>query len=109
MILAVAALTTSAHAAESDQAPLEQITVVAVGTSNMGAASAADVDISNSCPIFQQLMSNRTTAAGSSDVVFGVMLVRGRRSLKFRRLIHDRNRTILAASPSLPVEIGMPS
>ena len=43
MILAVAALTTSAHAAESDQAPLEQITVVAVGISNMGAASAADI------------------------------------------------------------------
>jgi hypothetical protein len=42
-ILAVAALATSAYAAESDQAPLEQITVVATGVSNISAASAGDI------------------------------------------------------------------
>ena len=40
---AVAALGTPAHAAESDLAPLEQITVVATGISNVSAASAGDV------------------------------------------------------------------
>jgi hypothetical protein len=42
-ILAVAALATSARAAESDSALLEQITVVATGISNVSAASAGDV------------------------------------------------------------------
>lgn len=40
---AIAAVATSAHAAESDQAPLEQITVVATGISNVSAASAGDI------------------------------------------------------------------
>ena len=35
----------------------------------------AGVDVSNSCPIFQVLMSNRATAADSSVFVFGVMFV----------------------------------
>jgi hypothetical protein len=43
-IFAVAALAASAHATETEQAPLEQITVVATGTSNISAASAGDID-----------------------------------------------------------------
>ena len=40
---AVASLATSAYAAEIDQAPLEEITVVATGVSSVSAASAGDV------------------------------------------------------------------
>src|SRR5208283_979267 len=43
IIIAVAAFATSAHAAESDQPSLEQITVVATGVSNISAASAGDI------------------------------------------------------------------
>ncbi len=42
-LLAVAALATSAQGAESDQAPLAEITVVSTGVSQVSAASAGDI------------------------------------------------------------------
>ena len=42
-LLAVAAVATSTLAAESDPGPLEEITVVATGMSNVSAASAGDI------------------------------------------------------------------